>query len=302
MSAARTYTAVGFSGTNTRSRAFRWHHPAVPAMLFALVLVCSMAAFHPALCGISLAGALIFGLVCRGPVAVGKSLLWAVPLVVLVAFLNPFFSAFGTTQIGSMLGYPLYQESLAYGLCMGTLMCSVLVWMQNAAAVLTMEDIMALVGRVTPVVGLMMSMIARLVPHYISRAHHLSSVRAANSCVPSTVSSNAARGARQFGALLSWSMEDSLISADSMAARGWRADIRRTSYERMPFSRRDAYALVGVCIVGLLAGWGAWQTMQGFSFYPEITPIPIRAGMCAYALLMALPCFFEGMEALQWRR
>ena len=54
----------------------------------------------------------------------GKSLLLIAPLAVLVSLLNPFFSASGSTQVGSLFGYPLYAESLAYGACMGAMMAA----------------------------------------------------------------------------------------------------------------------------------------------------------------------------------
>lgn len=303
MRATRLLNAIGASGTPSRSQAFRLYHAIVPAVLFAALLLLSMAAFHPVLCAISLCGALAFGLICRGAKAVGKSLMWALPLFALVALLNPLFSALGTTQLGTFLGYPLYQESLAYGICMGLLMCSVVVWMQNAATVITMEDTMSLVGNVAPVIGLMMSMIARLIPRYLTRGNYLASIQSANtSATPATSADALHRGRRRFGTLLSWSMEDSLITADAMAARGWQAQRTRSSYQRRTMRSSDIGALCVIALIVACAVWGAWHVAQGFNFYPRMDAIQLHPGMVAYALCMFLPCIFEGVERLLWRR
>lgn len=293
---------IGSSGGVTRSQAFRWMHPAVAAAYFACVLVLSMAALHPVLCAISLAAALVFGIVCRGGAAVGKSLLWCAPLVVLVAILNPFFSAQGSTELGRLLGYPVYVESLAFGTTMGLLMCSTIVWMQNAAAVISMEDTMGLVGRALPLVGLMMSMIARLIPRYVRRGNMLAQLQSANTCARQNGVARAGQAGRRFGVLMAWSMEDSLVTGDAMLARGWRTDVRRSTYERRTLNRLDVAALCVVLAGALLAAGGAWQVCHGFAFYPVVSALRPHVGMGAYTAYMMLACLFEIGEVLRWRR
>ena len=86
--------------------------------------------------------------------------------MLVVAAVNPLFSAMGSTELFRIGLRAVYLESLAYGLCMGMLLVSVVLWFSNASHVLTSDKVMGLFGNVAPVIALMLSMAARLVPRF----------------------------------------------------------------------------------------------------------------------------------------
>lgn len=277
------------SGARVRSHAFDACHPAVPATYFACTIVLAMCAFHPVLCLLSLAGAVAYGLCARGARAVGASLVRIAPLVALVALLNPFFSSMGSTLVWTVLGRPFYLESLAYGCCMGILLSAMLLWCENAAAVITAEDTMTLAGSKAPTLALMLSMIARLIPLYVRRGRAIASVEAACTSARPTGTSALPAAARRFSVLLGWSLESSLKTADSMAARGWGACARRTSYRRYAFTGADG---VMIAVVAVLAGGSALVIAHAgayLSFYPTLSFASFDATYLVYAMLLAFP-------------
>ncbi len=133
--------------------AFDLFHPIVAFGYFAVMLVLCMTAMQPVYLAVSLASALAYGAVLRGWRATGRSLLWQLPLVAVVALANPLFSASGSTELFRIGLRAFYLESFVYGACMGVMLASVLVLFSNAAQVLDSDKVMALFGGVAPTVG-----------------------------------------------------------------------------------------------------------------------------------------------------
>ena len=303
MGAGKLLADIASTGAVRTSRAFDAVHPAVPALFFAAALVLCMAFLHPVLGALSLAGALAYSLLARGVRATGASLAMLVPLVVLVAAFNPFFSAQGETLVAQLLGRPLYAESLAFGVCMGLMLGSALLWLQNAAAALRFEDVLVLCGRAAPTLAFALSAMARLVPRYLRRGRQIAAVQQACTCARKAHNgAGPASAARRFVVLAASSMEDSLVSANSIAARGWNSGVRRSFYERVRFSRPDALWCVCVAALGALAAVAAWRVCAGFAFYPHMTALSWQPEYLAWALFFALPVLLEAKEVLSWKR
>ena len=109
---------------------------------------------------------------------------------------------------------------------------------------------------------------------------------------------------RVFSVLITWALENGIITADSMEARGY-GTARRTQLRRFVLTRGDALFLavsLGLAAVTAAAlGTGALHA----EFYPyfEISPPGMRGvlGLAAYALLVLLPVLAEGEVRLRWR-
>ncbi len=294
---------TGTDITHDSRSAFDLYHPAVPLVYFTIVIVLSMAAFQPVFCVLSLAGALIYGCYLRGWRAVVRSLRWSLPMVLIIALLNPFFSAFGTTQLFVLLGRTIYLESLVYGLCMGLMLTAMLQWFSNAAVVLTFEKILAIFGNVLPTIGLMLSMIMRFVPMLARRGREVEGVQQACTAIaPRSVRESTSLRVREASVLMGWSLEDSLRTADAMRARGWGGPNSRSVYQRYRFGSADLALTVSFALLGLVCAFLAWVACSQFAFYPTITPLIMWWGYVPYAGLLLLPLFIEFEEALRWMR
>ena len=151
--------------------AFDLFHPVVAFGYFAVMFALSMTAMQPVYLAISLASVLSYSAVLRGWRATGRSLLWQLPLVAVVALANPLFSASGSTELFRLGLRAFYLESFVYGACMGVMLISVIVLFSNASQVLTSDKVMTLFGGGAPTIGLMLSMTARLVPQFVRRGN-----------------------------------------------------------------------------------------------------------------------------------
>lgn len=266
-------------------------HPVVLVVYVVGVLLVTMLALEPVFVALSLAGALVFGGLSRGWREVVRFVRWQLVLVVVVAVANFVLSSSGATELFRVGTRAFYLESLLFGVCMGALLVAIMVWFWDFSELLTSEKVEAVFGNVAPVLAIMISMIARLIPQFVRQGKVIDEVQractaaagAGNANEADTRSANAAVEAaagnpklgmharfRQISVLVGWSLEDSLETASAMKARGWGYTRRRSTYERFSFGRTDACALVivGVLVVASVAG--VLVVGQSFHFYPTI--------------------------------
>lgn len=279
------------------------YHPAVQGCYFAAVLVLGMAAFHPVCIALLLLSGFAYSTYLRGGRATAKSAVWQVPLVLIIAVLNPLFSASGSTELFRIGVRAVYLESLVYGLCMGALLVSVILWFSNASRVLTTDKVMALFGNSTPTVALMLSMAASLVPRFVRRGAEIDAVqRACSGARPRGVREQTASRIRLTSVLMGWSMEDSLETSDAMRARGWGASPKRTTYRRYHFRTRDAIVLAALALLVVVSAFLVWTACSQFSFYPKLSTLVFWWGYVPYAILLCLPLMLQAGEEIRWMR
>lgn len=296
---------------------FNTFHPVIAATYLVAVLAFTMAAFHPLFLVPSLVGALIYSALLRGPEATGRSLAWQLPLVLVIALVNPLFSQSGSTVLfawGEMHAY--YLESLCYGACMGAMLVAVMVWFSNLSHILTSDKLMQLTGNAAPTLGLMITMVLRLVPQFVRRGTTIASVQTACTAAGATGQSqppsrNPLRrkafqlqdSMRNISVLMGWGMEDSLDTAEAMRARGWGVAAKRTTYRRSSFRLADAVVLGAMAALIVLAGWCAMTACGCYSFYPTLTRVnPLWWGYYPYVALLLVPAFLWLRERFAWKK
>ena len=79
--------------------AFSMSHPAVPALYMVLTLGLTMFSMQPVLIALSLAGGLAYGFATRGAARTLGALRWQLPVILIIALVNPLFSASGSTEL-----------------------------------------------------------------------------------------------------------------------------------------------------------------------------------------------------------
>lgn len=279
-----------------RHTAFDASHPAVPAIYLIFTLGLTMFAMQPVLVALSLSGVLAYSLCIDGSWRTLAGLRWQLPIIALVAVLNPLFSASGSTELFRLGVRAVYLESLCYGATMGALLVASILWFRAAEAMLGFEKVMALAGNAAPVVALMVSTTMRLIPRFVRQGRQIAAVQDAVQ-VPGR--GRVAAGGdrvrsrlRLSTALMGWGLEDSLETADAMRARGWGAwegSGRRTTYARYRFAVSDALALAVLLAGGLACAFLAWVATAQFSFYPALSELVAWWGYVPLAAWMLLP-------------
>ncbi|MBM6774172.1 energy-coupling factor transporter transmembrane component T family protein [Olsenella profusa] len=267
---------------------FETCHAVVPAVCLAGATALSMLAVQPVSVGVSLTGALAFSLVTRGARATARGLAWQLPMLALVCLANPLFSASGSTLLFKLGPRSVYAESLAYGATMGALMVAGVLWLEDAAAVLTQDRLLALAGRRARSLPLVAGMAAQLVPQLLGRARTVRS--ALDACTAAGPRPGRKEGLLRTSTLLmGWALEDSLDRADAMRARGWESGCRRTCYRAERLRRADVAAVVALGALIALAAVGAWTACASWRFYPRMAGLAPWWCYVPLVLLAVLP-------------
>ena len=274
--------------------AFEEAHPLVGAVYVTITLALVMCALEPALVVLSCAGGFTYACVSQGPRTALSALKWQLPLVVVVALLNPFFSASGSTEVARIGVRTVYLESLCFGLTMAGLFVASVLWFQAAARMVPFDRAMTLLGAVAPVVTLMVCQAMRLIPRFVRQGRLIAQVTGV--ARPATVAGGVRAHLRLSTVLMGWTMEDSLETADAMRARGWGAVPHRTSYTRYRFTWADAVRLAAILAGGALVAIQTAALVGRYAFYPTMSALSPWWEYAAYAIWMFVPCALHVCE------
>lgn len=290
------------------------YHPAVALIYFAAILVLSMAAIQPVYIAVSLVAGLSYSFFLSGWKRALTALVWQIPIIVVVALINPIFASMGSTELFRIGASVFYLESFIYGACFGAMLVSVLVWFTNVAKVIASDKVTSLLGGRVPTLALMISMGLRLVPQFLDQANEIKTIHEVNAPAQKRpakgrlVASSASRRpqlsarVRQISVLMGWSMENSLDSADAMRARGWGATKERTTYQRHRFKARDGVAIATLLVLVLASAVLAVVAVDQFAFYPTISGFIPWYGYLPYGVLAFSPLIIQVAEGARWKR
>ena len=286
---------------------FKSYHPMVNFIYFVIVLGFNMMFMHPACLAVSLVCSFVYSIMINGKKAVKFNFLYVLPLAAFSALLNIAFNHEGATILTYLPGgNPLTLEALLYGLSASAMLISVILWFSCFNRIITSDKLMYLFGKIIPSLSLIFSMVLRFVPRFKVQIKAISN---AQKCIGRDVSDGtvlkiAKNGIKILSAMITWSLENAVDTADSMRARGYGLP-ERTSFSNYRFSKRD-YVTLGVLlilsvyiIVNAVLGW------LEFSYYPYMqgTKITMKSApiFLAYFLLCFLPIIIEIKEAYRWK-
>lgn len=279
-------------------------HPAVTTAYFLAVASGAMFTVNPILLGLSLLGALLYFLLKNG-LREGRVHLLFWGLFLLTALLNPFFSRNGATVLFVMNNRPFTLEAFLYGLVIGASVVSVLYWFRSFTRIMTSDKLLCVCGFFSPRVALVISMSLRYLPLLRQKTKQVQAAQRGLGLYRDDSLVHTVRGgARVWSVMLTWAIENGIVTADSMAARGF-GEGRRTRFPRFRFQRSDAILLLVIAMLGtpcvVIAATGGFAC----SFYPRLQMPALTwgavLGYACYGALAALPAILELEEALRWK-
>ena len=115
---------------NPARTSFSRLHPLATIVLFGCEVVLAAFSFQPLCAFIAFVGAQLCTIQLFDTKHAAKQLVWYAPIIVLMAVINPFFSASGSTVLYSFGHTQLYAESLVYGATSGLVLVSTLSWLE----------------------------------------------------------------------------------------------------------------------------------------------------------------------------
>lgn len=289
-----------------RRDAFYEIHPAVSFAFFLSVMLITAFVLHPVIVGISLVSACIYTVMLKGRKALFFEAVFVLPLLVIVALINPLFNHEGVTELFYLWnGNAVTMEAVLYGLVSACMFAALIMWFYCINAVMSSDKYVYLFGRVIPTLSLVFSMVLRFVPRIFSRIQRVSAAR--RSVAPS-VGRGPVKAVRHGISILSvtvtWALETAVTVSDSMKSRGYGLP-GRTSFSLYRFEKRDA--ALALIMAAAIAVFAAAAVLKGvyFRFYPSIKygepGVLSYAGFAAFALLCLMPVLLNIKENISWR-
>ena len=285
-------------------RSFSEFDPIAVTLWFFSVIGIAMFSGHPLVMSISLAGAILFFIVRNG-LRHGRSHLFFLILFIVLALANPIISHNGATVLFVLNNAPVTLEALLYGINSAAMIVGVLYWFRSFTQIMTSEKVLRIAGAISPKLSLILSMSLRAVPMFARRAKQVSDAQKAMGLYNDDNIIDDLRGRmRVFSIIATWALENGIITADSMTARGYGTG-RRTQLRRFRFSSSDAaFTLVTLALLGVSAAAVASGALD-FNFYPHIEADVKGAagisGAAAYGALVLLPVIIETEVSIRWK-
>ena len=163
---------------------FSGFHPLNNLIYFALVIGFSLVLNHPLAQGISLVCACVYAISINGRKSITFLLKYALPMVLLTAFINPAFNHEGATVLLYFSnGNPLTLESVLYGISAGVMLVTILLWFTSFNRVMTSDKFIYLFGKIIPALSLVFSMSLRFVPKFKAQMESVKALASKESAV-----------------------------------------------------------------------------------------------------------------------
>ncbi len=277
----------------------------IPALIFFFeAALAAVLTFDPIMCALSLVGAVILAASLRVRVGWRKGV-GIFALFAVMALINPLVYHNGVTVLFVFNNNPVTLEAVLFGVFSSSMIVSVILWFISFSAVMTSEKLLYVFGCISPKIALIFSMVLRYIPLFSAQMKKISQSQKALGLYKEDNIIDTLRGKmRIFSVMVTWTLENGIITADSMSARGYGCG-RRTYFRRFSFCSSDA---VFLAVTALLTSASLYGTLSGalaFGFYPSMSPLPssvaANVAHAAYALLVLMPSVIQFKESLKWK-
>lgn len=286
-----------------KNDAFSGFHPGVNLAFFVAALGLTMFIQQPVYLLISMVSGCAYLLYLQGKKGFLRQVGYLVPILIMMAVMNPIFNHEGITILWYLPNdNPITLEAICFGLASAVMMGASIVWFNCCNTVFTSDKIIYLFGRVIPALSLMISMTLRFVPRF---KNFLQSVLRTQQAMhkPENTKEKLQQALAAFSATVSWAMEQSIVSADSMKSRGYGL-FGRTAFSIYIFEKRDGVALMMLFLLCVGTVVPHLVGLMGWTYYPSMTgdllgPVQILAYLC-YGGMCNLPLIINLMEDRKW--
>lgn len=285
---------------------FSTFHPIVNFTFFAAVFMFSMIFMHPIFQCLSFIGAVTYSIMLNGKKAVIFNFVYMLPLMLIMASLNPMFNHAGITILFyAKSGNPITLESILYGVAMAAMFITVIIWFSCYNKVMSSDKFIYLFGKIVPAWSLVIAMALRFVPRY---KEQLIAISNAQKCIGRDITQGhlvqrARNGLTILSILTTWALENAIETADSMKARGYGLP-GRTSFSIYRFDGRDRNVFILVVSLIIIIFIGAAIGENSIRFFPSIKYTEATAFSLvvyfAYFVLCMIPVILYVWEEWKW--
>ncbi len=295
-----------FTQNSIKNSNFGSYHPIVVILYFVVILGIIMTTTSPDILVVSLIGGLIYSAMLKGINGLRNNLIIMLVVIIFTTVINTFFTHDGETVLFYYNANRITLEAIVYGLFSGLLISTVIIWFSCINVIITGEMIRYLFTKVSPKLGLMISMILRYIPLFKDRFSEISvSQKAIGKESQNGILAKGRLFVKKISILISWSLEGSIESADAMSARGYGLK-GRTSFITYKFEFRDIIGTSILIITTILGIYFIISAQDKMLFYPKLI-IPklhiesLIKNICVVVLAL-MPVVIDIIGEIKWKK
>lgn len=283
-------------------RIFYDSNPITAAVYIIAVAGIVMFSANPVISAISLVGAIMLFIMNNGRKSLSTHF-FSLLLFAVMAFVNPLVSHNGATVMFVINNNPITLEALIYGICAALTVLAVIYWFRSFSQIMTEDKLLYLFGALSPKLALTLSMALRYVSIFSTQIKKVqTSQKALGLYKDDNIIDSFRGGMRVFSIMITWALENGIITADSMTARGFGIG-KRSRFSLFRFKSEDIFVICATLVCSVLAVYGTIGA--AFEFYPYIlaTDINLRSiiGYASYGLLNLIPVIIGVKEEIKWK-
>lgn len=200
---------------------------------------------------------------------------------------------------------PITLESIVYGVASAIMYISVIIWFSCYNSIMTSDKFMYVFGKVIPSLSLIISMTLRFVPRFKAQIKIISN---AQKCIGRDASQGnifrrAKNGMKILSIMITWALQNSIDTADSMKSRGYGLK-GRTSFSNFRLDKRDKIVFSIISVLTSIVLVGAFLGENNIKYNPQIiyktiSPFSIFVYI-SYFLLLMIPFILDIVEDVKW--
>lgn len=269
-------------------------HPLVRLLYFAGVIILPLFLSDPVVSLLFIIFAVAYQALRKGR-RCQKELLFAGVLMLFTALGNFLFNHMGMTVLLPLFSYDLTLESLLYGVSQGLGFAAVLLWFTVLSETADSERVLYLF-RFMPKTALVFSMVLGFIPRFQQKAQD---IREARLGLNGGRSDGGLKSAfSDFGALLNYVLESSIVTAEAMEARGYRSDAMH--FRRYRIKGIDIQMMIVILILTVSTVLCRQHGCE-IAYDPSFSITVQAAGILFPSLLAAIPFMVTLWEELRWK-
>ncbi|WP_186576933.1 energy-coupling factor transporter transmembrane component T [Aquibacillus kalidii] len=287
-------------------RGFRSFHPIILLLYYILAIAGLMLYQQPLFLTGGFLAILLANLILDGGKELRKWRFMIMIMGVLTMILTPIFNHKGNHILFYLFENPVMHEAIWQGLIISLTLVSILCLFISFNIVITPDKFIFLFSKFFPQWALLIMLTMRFVPLLRKRLNEISDVQCVKglSVKSGSIKSRAKNGMFLLQILLTWSLEESIQTADSMTARGYGLG-NRSKYQPFYMKRKDWITLVFLLMSGSLVLLGWWLGDGVMALLPILEPFWLYGRewfyLFVFILLIGLPIWLEGKELIKWK-
>lgn len=231
-----------------------------------------------------------------------------IPMSLLIILLNPLTSKNGATRIYLWGNQFITLEAVAYGILMSMALLIILLLFASYNRSVSYQEMLYVLSKKFPNISMVIVMAMRFIPLLSYRLNEVNKVfrfEHQNSDAESrTRMDKIKEKAQEMAVVVSWSLEEAMMTAKSMKARGY-GITERTSYLSYKFRRTDKIFVLIIMVTAALSVMGLFLGYGRINVYPKINfsfhENPLNIYYASFLIFLLPLIYLELKERLIWQ-